>query len=139
MKELKFRAWDNFHKVMIYDGFSKFYELFIKFNGDIEGINKKDLSFAFITQYFNLTQFTGIQDKNGKDIFEGDIITKNFKNGKENIRKRRIVEWNNNLACFEVFQYNPDIESENDAIKNNSEYYVIGNIYENANLLKGVK
>lgn len=75
-----------------------------------------------------LMQYTGLTDKNGKEIYEGDII-------KHKNLKLQVIEYG--YAGFEPFCDNlGDEYSSNDA---NSEHYtVIGNIYENSELLKEV-
>jgi uncharacterized phage protein (TIGR01671 family) len=73
-----------------------------------------------------ISQFTGLLDKNGKEIYEGDIIT----NGDRNIKY--IVEW---YDCgLRARQYNNDsyigLAYWQDRLE------VIGNIYENKELLE---
>ena len=60
-------------------------------------------------------QYTGLKDMNGKEIYEGDILTGN-----------KDVYWDNILASFQA-GYTGDIR--------NNEVEVIGNIYENPELL----
>jgi uncharacterized phage protein (TIGR01671 family) len=66
VREIKFRAWDG--TGMQYGGFS------IHATGKIEPI--KGLS--PITQESPIMQYTGINDKDGKEIYEGDIIECKF-------------------------------------------------------------
>jgi len=69
----------------------------------------------------HLMQFTGLIDKNGKEVFEGDIIERlyryevRFKNG--------YFFGYNKKGCLSVFEIRNDMT-------------VIGNIYENPELLK---
>jgi len=55
MRTLKFRAWDDQTKQMVYQ--------------DDQMTNYKILG-----RYTNVQQFTGLLDKNGKEIYEGDIL-----------------------------------------------------------------
>lgn len=79
----------------------------------------------------NLMQFTGLKDKNGKEIYEGDILG-GYPHG------TICVEWDNNYACFSCY----DIEDNKDCglfsneLDNCKDAWIItGNIYENPELL----
>jgi uncharacterized phage protein (TIGR01671 family) len=52
MREIKFRAWDLDEKKMV----------------NCEPLTKREL------EAYNFMQYTGLFDKNGKEIYEGDII-----------------------------------------------------------------
>jgi hypothetical protein len=87
-----------------------------------------------------LMQFTGLKDKNGKEIYEGDIVKSfDYSDGFEikfiaffqncfceidkNLFKVKESEWKSTYWCEELFPWlNPECE-------------VIGNIYENPSLL----
>ena len=119
MREIKFRAWHSgannslgkniFPPQMLYD----------KWNGEC-------FRFAEEGQPVEIMQYTGLTDKNDQDIYEGDIISFLYN------RKITILPvawgvdgwWAKGRGWYKSLY----------AVKNTAE--VIGNIYENANLLE---
>lgn len=80
-----------------------------------------------------LGQYTGLKDNNGKEIYEGDIIEFiSYWNNSEKYRKMyqniRIVTWDAEKSKFNNVIPDSDYYSE-----------VIGNIYENPELIEGAE
>lgn len=71
-------------------------------------------------------QFTGLKDRNGKDIYEGDIVIITGKG----FRHTAIIEESENVRGFEILSELLRFKHGKDA-----EWEVIGNIYENSDLL----
>lgn len=128
MRDIHFRAWDKEENEMLYSD----PELSIGFNvftGKWTG-GKSD----FELEHIILMQYTGLKDKNGKEIYEGDIL----KQADEDIivAEYKCLE----VDAFEGIGFNlwSFIGEYNkfDCARLQSELEVIGNIYENPELLK---
>lgn len=79
-----------------------------------------------------LMEFTGLKDKNGKEIYEGDIVERKFSGNKAEIK------FIDGQFCYCDLVDNLSVRYPNcNDIRtlNNWGYEIIGNIYENTNLL----
>lgn len=114
MREIKFRAWDPFSKKMDYDcsdSLSLWNGLLVP-EGDCFPM-----------------QFTGLKDRAGKEIFEGDIV-------KAPSGVRWQIAFGN--CRFYLFSVERDLLPDHslDDEQYNSGLEVIGNVHENGDLLK---
>jgi uncharacterized phage protein (TIGR01671 family) len=116
MRQLKFRAWDSYAEQMYFGGLELLLTMGV--------LNIKHRSWQ--TQQkdsVRLLQYTGLKDKNGKEIYEGDVVKTSYKTayGKLDVVERVIFGG----AAFYPVSTRPGDTWE-----------VIGNIYENPELLK---
>ncbi|MBK5447473.1 hypothetical protein JFU18_02015 [Bacillus sp. TH22] len=125
MREIKFRAWDEELKKM--------------YTGDeIEDYSNLNawLSYGGLAIYridegeyvqLKSLQYTGLKDKNGKEIFEGDIV--------EYDGWFYIIKWDKEETGFYMHDKN-NFEDDHLRMIDISVGEVMGNIYENQNLIK---
>ena len=121
MREIKFRAWDKENEKMM--KVSSLHlenkEISVKENGTFRLFRMQDLM-----------QFTGVKDKNGKEIYENDLISCN--------KYKNIVVFFEN-GCFKVKYSKNDTTNVTCTLDTFLEKYkckISGNIYENFELLE---
>lgn len=161
MAEIKFRAWDDLNKRIIYDFFFVDSDGDIWYDQDPNGIDMSGRKKIAATDRLRLMQYTGLKDKNVKEIYDGDIYlaTRSYmpsrgykKKGYPNkITVICVVEWSVYDAgwrCKEISPIIEHIEFDKNApyhyyqtslggnSKGNADWIeVIGNIYENPELI----
>ena len=93
---------------------------------------KEVRSFDVISE--TVGQYTGLTDKNGVKIFEGDVIRHHYKNPAANgyTSDRGVVKWD----CKECFFYRTSLYGKDKTISAGCIYEVIGNIYDNPELME---
>lgn len=130
----KFRAWDKFYECMITPAGIELE------NGEAAHIIEQlpgETTKSSLT-YYELMQSTGLKDKNGVEIYEGDVIDKGYHNFSI---KNRIgyVEFNKggDSDGWAHGDWLGWITNNNDSLLDVHEHCtVLGNIYEHPNLLK---
>ncbi len=131
MRDIKFRCWDKRQKKMFpawigRDG--------VEFGsqGWASNILKDDYEFM---------QFTGLRDRHGKEIYEGDIVKGPQRNGfaRKDLREKLFnaqVYWNEDEAGFRRSTIGDFWTGDYRWAPHWNEVEVIGNIFENGDLLK---
>ncbi len=127
MREIKFRAWDMREKCWIGEELD---DLIIFRNNEL-----------IISDRFALMQYTGLKDKNGKEIYEGDVVKR---------RDKTIWQVKFLIGKFSLFANSSQLviaiskskeETEEQRIARELEIWwtsceVIGNIWENPELIE---
>jgi len=131
---IKFRGFDKLHNTWIYGDLIRI----PTDGGDYNTPPSSELT-TYVTNSHVLThewvevdpnsvgQFSGLLDKNGKGIYEGDVRVAKYYCGDEEVITYNTMVWDNEYACFNW---------EGGEIPEWADNGVIGNLYENPELLK---
>ena len=154
---IKFRAWNKELKVMDYDG--GVYDLF---DPNIQSCKYLYLNMIIldISGKFDLMQFTGEHDNQGREIYEGDLVKwREQASRDESIKSNEyifgLVLWDRKACKFVISQITKGTwtyKVGNSLFEHDTEFYsyggeefswdeldVVGNIYENPDLYSSLK
>ena len=130
MRDIKFRCWDTENKEML-----EVQELDYEdsYNGQ-PMIRTTMYSDYFDTEDMILMQYVGLKDKNGKEIYEGDIVKFRFKDDREEFPDLiGYIEYQTTFTAFIIMSNQGSFKIDITEIKF---IEVIGNIYKNPELLE---
>ena len=143
MREINFRVWLKAKNEMAYD----FYGIKFQQIKNIHPVNSvsiwDDGEVSYDRAQVELMQFTGLKDKNGKDIYEGDILKDKigciwrvkFLMGKFNI----FCNTEDLIKSVDYDKTHKRTEEEQDAEDLDAWWYnkeIVGNVHENPELLE---
>jgi len=119
MRELKFRAWDKINKRIL--------------THDLLVVSLRNIGKG---RQFEYMQFTGLLDKHGKEIYEGDVVVESAPRG-----CKFLVKWDGEVAGFHLERisdkgYFPIHQGSVDLLKDAE---ILGNKWEHPELLEGQK
>lgn len=140
MRDIKFRAWDNLEKDYLNKEDMAINNLGNIFIFEIYDKNDTDLWYTRLlpdpdNKRHVIEQYTGLKDKNGREIYEGDIVSvRDSPVAVEDEEGVCYVAWSSVLAGFILKgsdAYKFDEQSLSDL-----KLIIIGNIHENPELLE---
>ena len=124
----KYRAWDTKNNEMFKDTFA------ITEGGEVVVVEQELVTCApdyVFVDHLVIMQSTGLYDKNGKEIFEKDILDYNG--------RKVIVKWHGSYACF-IYEFVDELKNRTTEWQplylSYYKFEIIGNIYENPEMLE---
>ncbi len=130
MNNLKYKVWNKIYKKWLQEGE---YHIVCKSDGVAELV---------ADDIFEAVLFTGIKDRNGKEIYEGDIVSCEISGrDKEYTKYYKVIFTDKDVSscgcCTPAFHGSGFVSVDNEGEKGflNNECEIIGNIYENNELL----
>lgn len=143
----KFRIWDTsmkrfYNKAFFLDGEGNPYR-----DSDPHGIDMSGKRCVYPLQNYIVTQFTGIHDRAGIEIYEGDIIhldctmmNNSFEKDEGEMHHEGTFEvvWNPNVAGFDLQLIKSSTETMGWTLmpEGSDDYEIVGNIFQNPEKIK---
>lgn len=130
MKEIKFRLWDKLGNKIVTPNKN----IYLNLLGQVVTDNPENGEIIpFKNDTYELSQFTGLQDVNGKEVYEGDIVRASYSIMQYEISK---VEFKRGIFfVLKNGRYHPLSEFMYNSNDRTKDIEIIGNIYENPELL----
>lgn len=129
-RQLKFRVWDKLAERMIYPHNDNQQHFIIDLNGRFHNLQNGSGGDDYVIQ-----QYTGLTDNNDDPIYEGDILKNHYDVGNNIIGQvlyeadhgGYIFQWKRRGQDYKITNLNCDVAFES---------VIVGNIFENSELLK---